>query len=658
MEQQLPPSREEYRSLQTWGPRHDFATRVCRNTNVSTADPTGNTRLPSCIGHERRILPHCYRRIHRICRTVCQTSLGAQHISQASLITQGAVQLAANEKSEPPLMYPTQPARKLSHLSKLHIDVQSNKELYVPVWKRGGLKDMAKRSSEVKAPSHIAQKVRNNVLSSVKTECPSKSEGVPKCSKVETKKKKILYSAAKDQVPQTALQKKVKPMSKPVNHSSAPIPGKSPHGPQSGDEAVLLKKMKRVCLSGAHISNKVSEKMQQSREGTMDAKTPAVTHINPKLKKTQEIGIKRKDAKTPAVTHSPERKTPQEMGIKRKYAKTPAVTHSPERKTPQEMGIKLKNAKTPAVTHCPERKTPQEIGIKRKYAKTPAVTHSPERKTPQEMGIKCKDAKSPAVTHSPERKTPQEMGIKRKQNSNIKQLVKKTKNQTSVFSFEQALACGTDNNPKALKRKSANQPGVNSEVLGKGKKSLEPSEQGKVKAHHSNLSLQMINSVQVFHPLGKKAGPTGPGAPAESITLGNKLGPMQGRQSQTSASHVQWSLTDAIKRFMAKKQDSISGIKGVGINARPRLFKIHEYTRPDIKTSEIKQRGENKASVIENPKHFPVISIERKAAVTCIKKVSQTTIPIQAPFNQKHQLSNLQLPINVPSRVDNFTPSF
>ncbi|MEE6520768.1 hypothetical protein FKM82_018713 [Ascaphus truei] len=109
---------------------------------------------------------------------------------------------------------------------------------------------------------------------------------------------------------------------------------------------------------------------------------------------------------------------------------------------------------------------------------------------------------------------------------------------------------------------------------------------------------------------------------------------------------------------MAKKQDSISGIKGVGINARPRLFKIHEYTRPDIKTSEIKQRGENKASVIENPKHFPVISIERKAAVTCIKKVSQTTIPIQAPFNQKHQLSNLQLPINVPSRVDNFTPSF
>ncbi|MEE6515787.1 hypothetical protein FKM82_024830 [Ascaphus truei] len=69
---------------------------------------------------------------------------------------------------------------------------------------------MEKRSSEVKAPSHIAQKVRNNVLSSVKTECPSKSEGVPKCSTVETKKKKILYSAAKDQVPQTALQKKMK----------------------------------------------------------------------------------------------------------------------------------------------------------------------------------------------------------------------------------------------------------------------------------------------------------------------------------------------------------------------------------------------------------------------------------------------------------------
>ncbi|MEE6519709.1 hypothetical protein FKM82_017430 [Ascaphus truei] len=70
------------------------------------------------------------------------------------------------------------------------------------------------------------------------------------------------------------------------------------------------------------------------------------------------------------------------------------------------------------------------------------------------------------------------------------------------------------------------------------------------------------------------------------------------------------------------------------------------------------------ASVIENPKHFPVISIERKCS-ECIKKVSQTTIPIQAPFNQKHQLSNLQhqlsnlqLPINVPSRVDNFTPSF
>ncbi|MEE6518996.1 hypothetical protein FKM82_030381 [Ascaphus truei] len=217
------------------------------------------------------------------------------------------------------------------------------------------------------------------------------------------------------------------------------------------------------------------------------------------------------------------------------------------------------------------------------------------------------------------------MGIKHKQNSNIKQLVKKTKNQTSVFSFEQALACGTDNNPKALKRKSANQPGVNSEVLGKGKKSLEPTEQGKVKAHHSNLSLQMINSVQVFHPLRKKAGPTGPGAPAGSITLGNKLGPMQGRQSQTSASHV--------------------------------VFLELEY--------EIKQHGENKASVIENPKHFPVISIERKAVVTCIKKVRLTTIPIQAPFNQQHQLSNLQhqlsnlqLPINVPSRVDNFTPSF
>ncbi|MEE6524699.1 hypothetical protein FKM82_024309, partial [Ascaphus truei] len=133
-------------------------------------------------------------------------------------------------------MYPTQPARKLSHLPKLHIEVQSNKELCVPVWKRGGLKDMEKRSSEVKAPSHMAQKIRNNVLSSVKTKCPSKSEGVPKCSTVETKKKKILSSAAKDQVPQTALQKKVKPMSKPVNHSSAPIPGKSPHGPQSGDE--------------------------------------------------------------------------------------------------------------------------------------------------------------------------------------------------------------------------------------------------------------------------------------------------------------------------------------------------------------------------------------------------------------------------------------
>ncbi|MEE6515284.1 hypothetical protein FKM82_023916 [Ascaphus truei] len=363
-------------------------------------------------------------------RKMCQTSLGAQHISQASLITQGAVQLAANEKSEPPLMYPTQPARKLSHLPKLHIEVQSNKELYVPVWKRGGLKDMEKRSSEVKAPSHMAQKIRNNVLSSVKTKCPSKSEGVPKCSTVETKKIKILSSAAKDQVPQTALQKKVKPMSKPVNHSSAPIPGKSPHGPQSGDEAVLLKKMKHVCLSGAHISYKVSEKMLQSREGTMDAKTPAVTHINPKLKKTQEIGIKRKNAKTPAVNHSPERKTPQEMGIKRK------------------------------------------------------------------------------------------------QNSNSKQVVK-----TSFFSFEQALACGTDNNPKALKRKSANQPGMNSEVLGKGKKSLEPSEQGNLKAHPSNLSLLMINAVQLFHPLGKKAGPTGPGAPAGSITLGNKLGSMQGTES-------------------------------------------------------------------------------------------------------------------------------